>query len=162
MRDAQVCGLGEGDRYKMMIAVTYENGEVFQHFGHSQYFKIYEAEAGAIQKAEVIDTNGQGHGALAGLLRDHAVDALICGGIGGGARNAIAGMGIELYPGVSGNADDAVRALLAGRLSYDPGTVCSHHGEARDDGEHGHHCEEHGHACGSGEHGCEGHSCGNQ
>lgn len=150
-RKAQSCRLGKGYGHKMIIAVTYENGEVFQHFGHSQYFKIYEAEAGAIQKAEVIDTNGQGHGALAGLLRDHAVDALICGGIGGGARNAIAGMGIELYPGVSGNADDAVRALLAGKLSYDSDAVCAHHGENHDGGNHGRHCEGHG---------CEGHSCG--
>lgn len=144
----------------MIIAVTYENGEVFQHFGHSEYFKIYEAEAGTIQKAEVVDTNGQGHGALAGLLRDYAVDALICGGIGGGARNALAEMGIELYPGVSGNADEAVRALLAGKLSYDPDTVCSHHGENHDGGAHEHSCGEHGHSCGSGEHSCEAHSCG--
>ena len=133
----------------MIIAVTYENGQVFQHFGHSAYFKIYEVEGGKILKSEVYDTNGQGHGALAVFLRDYAVDALICGGIGGGARAALAEMGIELYPGVSGAADDAVKALMAGKLSYDPDTVCAHHGEAHNCGEHScgareHHCGSHG------------------
>lgn len=129
----------------MVIAVTYEDGQVFQHFGHSEYFKIYEAEDGKILKSEVYGTNGQGHGALADFLHDYSVDTLICGGIGGGARNALAEMGIRLYPGVSGNADDAVAALLEGNLSYDPDTVCAHH--------------EDGHSCG--EHSCGEHSCGN-
>ena len=129
----------------MTIAVTYENGQIFQHFGHSEYFKIYEVENGEILKSEIYDTNGQGHGALAGFLRDYAVDALICGGIGGGARAALAEMGIELYPGVSGNADEAVAALLEGKLSYNPDTVCSHHEGEHNCGEHAHNCS--GHSC---------------
>lgn len=123
----------------MVIAVTYDQGEVFQHFGHSEYFKVYEVEDGKILKSEVYGTNGQGHGALAGVLHNYKVDVLICGGIGGGARNALAEIGIELYPGVSGNADAAVKALIEGNLSYDPDTMCSHH---------------------SGEHNCGNHSCG--
>ena len=129
----------------MTIAVTYENGQIFQHFGHSEYFKIYEVENGEILKSEIYDTNGQGHGALAGFLRDYAVDALICGGIGGGARAALDEMGIELYPGVSGNADEAVAALLEGKLSYNPDTVCSHHEGGHNCGEHAHNCS--GHSC---------------
>ena len=132
----------------MTIAVTYENGQIFQHFGHSEYFKIYKVENGTILHSEIYDTNGQGHGALAGFLRDYDVDALICGGIGGGARAALAEMGIQLYPGVSGNADDAVTALLEGKLSYDPDTVCSHH-----EGEHN--CNDHDHNCG--DHTCASH-----
>ncbi len=132
----------------MIIAVTYEDGQVFQHFGHSEYFKIYEAEDGRIVKEEVYSTNGQGHGALADFLHEYSVDALICGGIGGGARNALAEMGIELYPGVSGKADDAVEALLKGNLAYNPDTVCAHHHQ------------EGGHDCGNHDHGCGGHSCG--
>lgn len=130
----------------MVVAVTFENGQVFQHFGHSENFKIYQVEDGKVLKSEVYGTNGQGHGALADFLHDHAVDVLICGGIGGGARSALSEMGIGLYPGVSGNADEAVAAWIAGNLSYDPDTTCSHH-----EGEH--HCEDHGHQCG-------GHSCG--
>lgn len=132
----------------MTIAVTYEDGQIFQHFGHSEYFKIYKVENGTILHSEIYDTNGQGHGALAGFLHDYDVDALICGGIGGGARAALTEMGIQLYPGVSGNADDAVTALLEGRLSYNPDTVCSHH-------EDEHNCNDHDHNCG--DHSCASH-----
>ena len=72
----------------MKIAVTYENGEVFQHFGHTEAFKIYEVEGGRIAGGSVVQTDGSGHGALAGFLSERGVDALICGGIGGGARAA--------------------------------------------------------------------------
>lgn len=129
----------------MKIAVTYENGEIFQHFGHTESFKIYEAEDGQIVREHVIQTLGSGYGALAGLLAGAKVDVLICGGIGGGAQAALAEEGIELYGGVSGDADEAVRALLDGRLSYDPDVRCSHH-EGHPCGEHP--CGEHGHECG--------------
>ena len=98
----------------MKIAVTYENGQIFQHFGHTEQFKIYEAADGKIVHAEVVDTNGSGHGALAGFLMQNGVDTLICGGIGGGAQAALAEAGIKLYGGVSGDADAAVNALLSG------------------------------------------------
>ena len=74
----------------MKIAVTYENGKIFQHFGHTSQFKIYDTKNGQITSSEVVDTNGSGHGALAGFLRQYGVDTLICGGIGGGAQNALA------------------------------------------------------------------------
>lgn len=97
----------------MKIAVTYENGQVFQHFGHTERFKIYEVEDGAVTASQVVDTAGSGHGALAGFLRERGVQTLICGGIGGGARTALAQAEIQLYPGVSGAADQAVADLLA-------------------------------------------------
>ena len=100
----------------MKIAVTYAGGNIFQHFGHTEQFKVYEAENGQIISAQVISTNGSGHGALAVLLSDLQVDTLICGGIGAGAQNALAQAGIKLYGGVAGNADEAVAALLAGKL----------------------------------------------
>lgn len=125
----------------MKIAVTYENGSVFQHFGHCENFKVYEVEANAVKASEVVNAAGSGHGALAGFLKDHGVDVLICGGIGGGARTALAEAGIELYPGVSGDADESVNALLAGNLDFDPDTMCSHHHH-----EDGHTCGEHGDA----------------
>ena len=136
----------------MKIAVTYENGQVFQHFGHTEQFKIYEISEGKIISSEVIDTNGSGHGALAGFLKAQGVDTLICGGIGGGARNALAEAGIQLFPGAGGNADAQVESFLAGCLNYNPNTVCSHH--AHGNGEHN--CGGHGevHSCGS-SHNCE-------
>lgn len=120
----------------MKIAVTYENGTIFQHFGHTEQFKLYEVEDGNIWKEEVVDTNGSGHGALAGFLEGHQVDTLICGGIGGGAQNALAQAGIQLYGGVTGEADGAVEALLAGKLGYDPDVHCDHHGHGHGDGAH--------------------------
>ena len=104
----------------MKIAVTYENGQIFQHFGHTEQFKLYETADGKIVHVEVVDTNGSGHGALAGFLMQNGVDTLICGGIGDGAQAALVEAGIKLYGGVSGDADAAVSALLNGSLSYTP------------------------------------------
>jgi predicted Fe-Mo cluster-binding NifX family protein len=133
----------------MKIAVAYENGNIFQHFGHTEQFKIYEIENNTVVKSEVVDTNGSGHGALAGFLAQNGVNALICGGIGGGAQMALAEAGIKLYGGVQGNADDAVNALLAGSLGFNPNVKCDHH-------DHEHHDE--GHSCGN--HSCGKGSCG--
>ena len=131
----------------MNIAVTYENGQIFQHFGHTEQFKIYEIEKNTVVKSYVVDTNGQGHGALAGFLSLNNIEVLICGGIGGGAQMALAEAGIKLYGGVSGDADAAVEAYLAGNLDFNPNVQCNHHGH--------HHGEEH--TCGN--HGCGSHSC---
>lgn len=127
----------------MKVAVTYENGQVFQHFGHTEQFKVYEVENGQISNSEVVDTNGSGHGALAEILKNLEVEVLICGGIGAGAQQALAEAGIHFYGGVAGSADDAVQAFLNETLSYNPDVRCSHH----DEHEHGK-CGEHG--CGEG------------
>lgn len=133
----------------MKIAVTYDSENIFQHFGHTAYFKLYEIADNAIVSTQVLPTGGSGHGALADFLAAQGVQILICGGIGGGAQLALASAGIRLYGGVRGNADAAVNALLAGELGYDPNVRCDHH-----DHEHGHS----GHSCGH--HGCGTGSCG--
>lgn len=128
----------------MKIAVTYEDNQVFQHFGHSERFKIYEIQDKAVASSQVVGTGGSGHEALAGFLNRMGVQALICGGIGGGAKTALAQVGIQLYPGVKGEADAAVEALLKGRLDFNSEIVCSHHHE----GEGRHNCHGHEHGCG--------------
>lgn len=133
----------------MKIAVTYDSENIFQHFGHTAYFKLYEIADNAVVSTQVLPTGGSGHGALADFLAAQGVQILICGGIGGGAQLALANAGIRLYGGVRGNADAAVNALLAGELGYDPNVRCDHH-----DHEHGHG----GHSCGH--HGCGAGSCG--
>ena len=126
----------------MRIAVTYENGEIFQHFGRTEQFKLYDTEDGKIVSSQIVDTNGSGHGALAGFLKAADADALICGGIGMGAQIALSDAGIELYAGVTGSADKAVEALLKGTLEFDPDAHCDHHGHH--DGDCGHdNCEKH-------------------
>lgn len=133
----------------MKIAVTYENGQIFQHFGHTEQFKLYEVEGGKVVSSVVVDTNGSGHGALAGFLTENGVEVLICGGIGGGAQMALAQAGIQLFGGVAGSADAAVEALLKQELVFNPDVKCNHHGE-----------DHHHHEGGCGSHGCGSHNCG--
>ena len=129
----------------MKIAVTYQNGQIFQHFGHTEQFKVYTVDNGIITTGEIVNTNGSGNGALAGLLSALGVDALICGGIGAGAQMALKEAGIRLFCGVSGSCDAAVEALLGGTLGFNPNVKCDHH-------------DHHGadHTCG--DHDC-GHNC---
>lgn len=119
----------------MRIAVTYENGQIFQHFGHTEQFKVYEVEDEKVVSSEIVGSDGQGHGALAGLLSGKGIDVLICGGIGGGAVAALNDYGIELCAGADGDADAAVEAYLRGELT-DGGANCDHHGEGHSCGEH--------------------------
>lgn len=128
--------------FNMKLAVTYENGAVFQHFGHTEQFKIFEINNKEILSSEIVNTNGSGHGALAGLLKSLNVDVLICGGIGGGAKIALEENGIKLYGGVNGNVDDVVSSFLNDSLIYNPDIQCSHHSHSE-----GHSCGEHG--CGN-------------
>ena len=138
----------------MKIAVTYENGQIFQHFGHTEQFKLYTVEGRTLVSSEVIDTNGSGHSALATLLANNGVEALICGGIGAGAQMALAQAGVLLFAGITGSADDAVAALLDGTLAYNANATCSHHDHG-DGHSCGHHHHGEGHTCSS--HGCGGH-----
>lgn len=134
----------------MRIAVTYQAGQVFQHFGHTEKFKIYDVQDGKVNAGIVVDTDGSGHGALADFLKNYHVEMLICGGIGGGARQALNAAGIAIYGGVSGGADQAVEDFLADKLNYDPDAKCNHHGDGHTCGDHhgdGHTCGNHG--CGS-------------
>lgn len=148
----------------MKIAVTYDNGNIFQHFGKTENFKIYEVEGQNVVSSEVIGSNGTGHGALAGLLAEQGVNVLICGGIGGGAQAALEEAGIELCSGAEGNVDQAVEAYLKGELTssgatcdhhHDEGHSCGHHGEEYDCGQH-----EEEHSCGGSCGSCAG--CGSQ
>lgn len=124
----------------MKVAVTYEKGEVFQHFGRTPQFKLYEIADGKVDSGEVIDTNGIGHGALAGSLKDFGAEAMICSGIGSGAIAAMSDAGIKVYAGASGNADDVIASYIAGALPGIGNATCDHHSH-----------EAHGdHGCGSG------------
>ena len=129
----------------MRIAVPHMNGMIFQHFGHTQEFKVYDVEDKKVVSTQILSANGSGHGALATFLKELNVDVVICGGIGGGAKTALANAGITLYGGVLSGADEAVRALLNGILLFNPNVQCTHH------------AHEEGHACG--DHGCGSHSC---
>lgn len=124
----------------MRIAVTFENEQVFQHFGQTERFKVYDVVDGKVLTTSVVNTNGSGHGALADILKKGNIDTLICGGIGAGAQRAVAEANIKLYGGVTGNADKAVEDMIAGTLVYNPNVECNHHGEHHHSHGHGHEC----------------------
>ena len=132
----------------MKIAVPYENGQVFQHFGHTETFKLYEIENNDIVSGEIVPTNGSGHEALADFLANLSVNVLLCGGIGDGAQKALTAAGIEICSGAQGDADAAVKAYLKGEIES-AGVNCDHHHEH--DGDEG--CGSH---CGGGCSGCGG------
>lgn len=125
----------------MKIAVTHENSQVFGHFGKTESFAVFETGGGKILSKQIVSTNGSGHGALAGFLRELGADVVICGGIGDGAKQALSAAGISLVAGASGDVGEAARAYLSGELKHDPAGSCHHH-----EGEHS--CGGHG-DCGS-------------
>ena len=151
----------------MRIAATYENGNIFQHFGRTEQFKVYDVQEGRIIASEIIGSNGIGHGALAGLLADKAIEVLICGGLGGGALNALTNAGITVVAGAEGDADQAVKSYLRGELvssgancdhhHHGEGHECGHHGDGEEDGGC---CGHHGEEGGCEEGGCESGGCG--
>lgn len=112
---------------KMKVAVTYENGTVFQHFGHSKEFKFYEIQDKKIISSEVVSSDGYGHESLVDFLKSNNIEILICGGIGGGAKSALEQASIKLFGGTQGNADDQVDAFLKNELNYNENVSCSHH-----------------------------------
>ncbi len=125
---------------EMKIAVTHSNGNVFEHFGKTEEFKLYDVNEGKVLKSEVVSTNGKGHGALAGLLAELGVDVLICGGLGGGAVEALKRNQIKLVAGASGNCDLLVEKFLKNELALNDTPSCNHH---EHDGNHQCHCGKH-------------------
>ncbi len=113
----------------MKIAVTYDNGNVFQHFGHTEEFKVYDVENNKIINTQIVSSNELGHSALAYLLEKNKINVLICGGIGGCAIGALKEYGIELYAGIAGNADKAVNDYIEGNLIQVSEANCNHHEE---------------------------------
>ena len=111
----------------MRIAATFQDGQIFPHFGHTKQFKLYDVKEGQLISTEIVDTNDNGHHALAGILTALHVNTLICGGIGEYAQAALEAADIQLYGGVSGDADTAVHAFLSGELTDNFQTRCNCH-----------------------------------
>ena len=111
----------------MKVAIASENGKVFQHFGRTPEFSIFEIQGGKVVEKSLLKCGDSGHGALAGLLAESGVDTLICGGIGGGAINALSSLGITVIGGAAGDVLKAAEAFAEGKLETDPNFSCNHH-----------------------------------
>ena len=117
----------------MKIAVPYSDGQVFQHFGKSEQFKIYDTIDDEIISSEIVDTSGSGHSALADFLKEKGAGVLICGGIGVGAVTALQNAGIQILGGAEGEDDKCVEEFLGGRLHFGASgcascsSSCGHH-----------------------------------
>lgn len=121
----------------MKLAVSYENGQIFQHFGKTETFKVYDIEDNKVISSEIMSVEGKGHEALAEFLVENDIDTLICGGLGEEAIYALQVGGIEVFAGVEGDADEAVNAFLSGELAAnsmtcqceEDGCDCGCHGD---------------------------------
>lgn len=101
----------------MRISVNYSpDGTVFQHFGRTEAFKLYDVEDGKVTATKMLPAVAGGHGALPQQLKANGVDVVICGGMGAPMLQALKSCGFTICAGVSGGADDAVRAYLAGKI----------------------------------------------
>lgn len=129
-----------GGKMKVAVCFSKDDGQIFQHFGHTEFFKFYEIADGTISASEIVGVGGAGHEALADFLKAHKASALICGGIGGGAVSALNSAGIEIYAGNSGAADEAARLFAEGALQKNSSANCNHHGEHHSHQHHGQNC----------------------
>jgi len=113
----------------MIVAVTYNNGNVFAHFGETKELKVYTIEDNKIVSSKVVGVGEASHIELVPVIKATGATVLICGGMGGHAAQALKAQGIEVYNNASGNADEAVLSFIAGNLTFDESKlhVCSHH-----------------------------------
>lgn len=128
----------------MKIAITSENGQVFQHFGRTPEFAVFEIEDGKIVGESLLSSGDSGHGALAAILAESGVETLICGGIGAGAVNALSSLGISVIGGAGGDVRAVAESFACGTLKTNPNFACNHH---HHEGGCGHHHEDGGHEC---------------
>lgn len=113
----------------MKIAVTYDNGNVGQHFGRTEFFKVFTLEEGQLVSGELLSGGDHGHVAKAQFMKDNAIDVVICGGIGQPAAAGVRAAGAEIYPGVTGSVDQVVEDFIAGRLQYNLEAIHAPHGD---------------------------------
>lgn len=112
----------------MRIAVTHDKGRIFPRFGHTPQFKFYNIDRGKTYREQIIDTPARkGHAALTEFLKMLSTDILICDRLGDGAQKALEAAGITIYPGISGNADQAVISYILGTLPKNERTAGEKH-----------------------------------
>lgn len=113
----------------MKIAVNEQEGKIFQHFGQTKAFQIYEVEDGKVLSSSHLAADPKGHAALADQLIKEKVNVVICGNLGARMLGLLQGAGIQVCGNVEGDCDQAVQAYLNGTLTYSTeahACSCSH------------------------------------
>ena len=112
----------------MRIAVPFDNGQIFPHFGKSECFKIYDTTSVFVLKSELVETaeTAHAHSSLAAFLTEKDVQVVICGGIGEGAIAALAEAGIQALTGAQGEADEIEKACLKNEIKLNTQSTCGH------------------------------------
>jgi predicted Fe-Mo cluster-binding NifX family protein len=103
--------------------------QIFNHFGSAPNFLIVDMTTSEIQSVSNSDQIHQ-HGAcnpIAGL-GGHQVDAIVVGGIGGGALHKLNASGIRAFKANVGSISENIDMLKVGTLQeYMPGHTCGGH-----------------------------------
>ncbi|WP_334308253.1 NifB/NifX family molybdenum-iron cluster-binding protein [Anaerocolumna sp.] len=112
---------------KRIAVATDENHNVFQHFGKTQAFTIYELEGKDLKSKNTLSSNGAGHSELVTLLSENNIDVVICGGVGLHAMEGLMEAGMLVIPGAQGDVDVVTASYLDGSLQASEGPTCDHH-----------------------------------
>lgn len=117
---------------QMIVAVSFEEGEIFQHFGHTEFFKLFTIEKGIIKDSRIVSADGAGHSEIVDFLVKNKVDVLVCGGIGAKAVSFLSEAGIEVFAGNVGKVDDAITKFIKGELNKTDVSNCEEkaHGDS--------------------------------
>lgn len=110
----------------MKIAVSYENGQIFHHVGDTKTFKLYNVEENKVIDTKILETTGRGRGMVIDFLQENSATVLLCNEICSGAKGAVVDTGVQVFGGVTGDADEAVKAFLNNQLTDGDTVVCNH------------------------------------
>jgi len=115
------------------IAIPTNGVELDPHFGRAAGFTVFEIEGTEARYVELLSSTGlqHQHEGLANMFKSKGVEALVCGGIGGGMINGLKAVGLEVVSGASGNVVDVAKRYALGEI-ISTGSVCAH------DHDHGH------------------------
>ena len=111
----------------MLVAITYENGEVFMHYGKTRQFIIFELDNNEIKSERIIDCGEYSHHTLADLLKLNNVDVVICGGCGVHAIESLEAKNIKVYNGACGDVHNVINEYINGKLKFNGATMCDCH-----------------------------------
>ncbi|PKL24734.1 MAG: hypothetical protein CVV47_09890 [Spirochaetae bacterium HGW-Spirochaetae-3] len=110
------------------VAVPTRGGMVDEHFGHCEYFTVYDIKDGKVASENRVDSpDGCGcKSDIASVLAKGGVTLMLAGNMGEGAVRVLKANGIDVIRGAAGDARSVIDAWLAGSVK-DSGIGCTAH-----------------------------------